>query len=336
MEDKRQLLMDVMNNKKVDRVPVGLWWHFTSDTDQFRGLEDEDIVNANLEGHRLMYEKLKPDFIKIMSDGFFGHPSVMENDIETVEDIKKIKSIGRVSNWYDKQIQLIKDVLEIYDEKIMTFYNIFSPLNYIRLYLESYKKQPGLFTELFIEDPEAMLRASLEIAKDISELVMRIKKETTVDGIYYSVQALQSEKGTLEFHNNYVKPSDMAVLDVINGLWQNNMLHICGYGNFTNDLSYYKNYDAKVYNWAVNTEKVSLEEGKKLFKDSCVLGGFDNNRDTLLDIGSEEEITDFVKKIIKDSDKKGIIIGADCTIAEDIGYKRYDMLRDIVKECCKE
>ncbi|NLD17551.1 MAG: hypothetical protein GX666_08230 [Tissierellia bacterium] len=332
MENKKQLILDVINNKEADRVPVGFWWHFADEYNQFRGLYDEDIILNTINGTKKLYDELHPDFVKIMSDAFFGHPSIMENDIESIEDIKKIKSIGENHEWYDKQVAMVKEINNYFNGEILAFYNIFAPLNYIRLYTECYKQKPELFVELFLEDPEAMLNASMEIAKDLIVLVKKLKEESGISGTYYSVQALQSDSEGKEFHEKYVKPSDMEVLKIIDELWENNILHICGYADYTNNLNFYVDYPAKVYNWAVFTEKVSLKEGKELFKGSCVLGGFDNNKETLIDKGSEEEIEEHVKNLIEDSGNKGVIIGADCTVSPEIGYRRLDQIRELAKK----
>ncbi len=332
---KRKLILDTFDNQSVSRVPVGFWWHFADEYNQFRGLFDNKIIQATIDGTKKLYDELKPDMIKIMSDGFFGHPSIMENDIKTAADIKKIKSIGNSSEWYDKQVAMVKEIVDYFNGEIASFYNIFAPLNYIRLYTECYKKEPDLFVKLFFEDPEAMYKASLEIAKDLMVLAERIKAETKIDGIYYSVQSVQSKKADINFHNKYVLESDLKVLNYINSLWENNMLHICGYADYTNDLSFYKDYKAKVYNWAVNTEKVSLSAGKKFFANACVLGGFDNNKGTLLDIGPEKDIEERVKEIIDEAGTKGIIIGADCTIAPQIGYKRLNEVRGYAEKYSK-
>lgn len=331
MENRRQLVLDTINNVKTNRVPVGLWWHFADEYNQFRGLYDEEVIQDTIDGTKKLYDELQPDFVKIMSDAFFGHPSIMDNDIESIEDIKKIKSIGQNHEWYDKQVEMVKEINDYFDGDILAFYNIFAPLNYIRLYTECYKQEPDLFVKLFLEDPKAMLEASMEIAKDLIVLVNKLKKESGIEGIYYSVQALQSNDKGMEFHEKYVKPSDIEVLSVIDSLWENNILHICGYGDYTNDLNYYINYPAKVYNWAVFTEKVSLKEGKELFGGACVIGGFDNNKGTLLDIGPDDEIEKHVKDLIENSGGIGVIIGADCTVSEEIGYRRLNTIREMAK-----
>lgn len=331
MENKRELLLDVFNNKEVSRVPVGLWWHFVSKHDEFTGLYDESVIQRTIDGTKKLFDELDPDFIKIMSDGFFGHPFIMENDIKNIDDIRNIKSIGEDHKWYDKQVDMINELVDYFDNKIMSFYNIFSPLNYIRLYLTNYKNQPNLFAKLFMEDPESMLKASMEISKDLITLVDKIKNETSVDGVFYSVQSLQDKSVGKEFHDKYLKPSDLKVLDHINQKWDNNIIHICGYGPYTNDLRYYKDYKAKVYNWAVNTENISLSEGKELFNDACIIGGFDNSAGAVLDIGSEEEVSDTIEDIIEEVGKKGIIIGADCTISEEIGHRRFSLVKRLAK-----
>ncbi len=336
MKAKRKLILDAFDNKAVERVPVGFWWHFADEYRQFRGLMDDGIIQATIDGTKKMYDDLKPDMAKVMSDGFFGHPSIMENDINTIDDIKKIKSIGTSSPWYDKQVDMLNEILKHFNGEIAAFYNIFAPLNYIRLYTECYKKRPELFAELFIEDPDAMLAASLEIAKDLEVLADKIKRNTAVDGIYYSVQSVQAKQVDINFHKRYVEKSDLQVLHKINTLWDNNILHICGYGSTTNNLSFYTDYKAKVYNWSIHAEKMSLSEGKKYFGGACVLGGFPNSKGTLLDIGPDTEIENRVKELIADVGTVGVIIGADCTIPPQVGYKRLDEVRRYAEKYSKK
>lgn len=331
MEDKRELLLAALNNNEVSRIPVGFWWHFVNKHDEFTALSDPTVIERNIEGTKKLYDELNPDFVKLMSDGFFGHPFIMENDIKDIDDIRRIKSIGDTHEWYDAQISMVNEMVNYFNNDRMSFYSIFSPLNYIRLYLINYKNEPDLFVRLFLEDPEAMYNASMEIAKDIITLVHKLKSETNIDGIFYSVQSLQSKSKGKDFHDKYVSPSDKTVLEEINRNWDNNLLHICGYGQYTNDLTYYKDYKAKAYNWAIYTEDVSLSEGKKLFNDACIIGGFDNSLGSVLDIGTKNEVDGIIKSVIDEVGKKGLIIGADCTIPLEVGHRRYNLVRDLAR-----
>ena len=94
-----------------------------------------------------------------------------------------------------------------------------------------------------------------------------------------------------------------------------------------NDLLYYRDYEAKAYNWAVHTEKISLKEGKDFFGNKAVIGGFDNNTGTLLDSGNKADIARFTVDIIHEIGDTGVIIGADCTVDPQIGLDRLELVR---------
>ena len=79
--NRRKLIFDAFDNKETERVPVGFWFHFVFGDDQFRGLEDRSVLDRVIDGHKDFYDAFNPDFVKIMSDGFFGHPSLLgKND----------------------------------------------------------------------------------------------------------------------------------------------------------------------------------------------------------------------------------------------------------------
>ena len=127
------------------------------------------------------------------------------------------------------------------------------------------------------------------------------------------------------------KPSDLRVLDRCNELWRHNILHVCGYEHYRNDLPYYAQYPASVYNWAVHTEGVSLREGKGIF-DGVILGGFDNNPGSVLDRGSTSEVISATREIIESVGPKRLILGADCTIPRSVSLDRLELIRRVAAE----
>lgn len=177
-----------------------------------------------------------------------------------------------------------------------------------------------------------MVNAGKEIAKDIKILVDRLFKETSVDGIYYSVQSVQDVYFDHEKHKELVEPLDLDVLNYINELNENIILHICGYGHYTNNLEWYKDYPAKVYNWATHTEDIDLKEGQRIFKNKSLLGGFDNNADSILYKGDEDELRNEVYSILEKTGTRGIAIGADCTISENIDVNRIKLIQKFSSE----
>ena len=122
------------------------------------------------------------------------------------------------------------------------------------------------------------------------------------------------------------------LLNYINEFTDNILLHICGYAKYTNELNWYKDYPVKAFNWAVFTENISLEEGKKILNNKPVLGGFDNAKGSILYTGSEEELREYIYNILDNAGTKGVGLGADCTISEDIDKSRLELIRKIAGE----
>jgi uroporphyrinogen decarboxylase len=119
----------------------------------------------------------------------------------------------------------------------------------------------------------------------------------------------------------------MLILNAANAASENNILHICGYEGVRNRLAAWRNYPAKAYNWAVNVEGVALSEGKALFSGKAVIGGFANPKGSLIDTGTREEIETFVAELLQKTGKRGVVIGADCTVNSEITPERYEWVR---------
>ncbi len=329
-ENRRSLVRSVMDNKEAERVPIGFWWHFTEIDEQFSAYVDDGIYQKVIDGHKKMYDEFQPDFVKIMSDGFFAHPSICENEIKTVDDLKKIKPIDKNHPWIVKQVQMVKEVSEYFNGEIMSFYNIFSPVQSLRIYMEALKLNGEEFKTLMMKHPKEVEKAAKIIADDLIMLLKELKEKTNIDGIYYSVQNIQHAEADVEYHEKYIVPTELYLLDKINELWDYNILHICGYDHYKNDVKFYARYKIKVYNWATHTDETTLKEGKEIF-NAAVIGGFDNNRGTLLDSGDKEDIVKYVKELISKNGRKGLIIGADCTIPSDIDIERLKLVRESAK-----
>ncbi|ETP73136.1 hypothetical protein UYO_0815 [Lachnospiraceae bacterium JC7] len=331
MTDRKKLIDALMNNEVPERVPSAFWHHFVSFHDHYNG-SDPKIYDTVLSGQKKYINELKPDLIKIMSDGFFGHPSVCSKVIKTVEDLKEVRSVGPDHPWITEQVNYVKDVCDNTENGAYKYYNIFSPLQYIRLRFEEYDEDFTKFVALFKESPDTMITAAENIAQDIKILVKNLFEKTGIDGIYYSVQSVQDSSFDHELHKKLVEPLDLEILDYINTFSDNAILHICGYGKYTNDLSWYADYPARVFNWAVYSENVSLAEGKKILKGKPVLGGFDNTPGTILYTGSEEELRKEIKRILDEAGTAGVALGADCTISSDISLERLELIRKIASE----
>ena len=84
--------------------------------------------------------------------------------------------------------------------------------------------------------------------------------------------------------------------------------------------------------WAQHTEKIPLSEGAKLFPGKCILGGFDNNPGTLIDRGDDEALEQYTKQLIDENGYRGFILGADCSIPNDIDDRRVRVITDAAQK----
>lgn len=326
---KRQLVFDAFNNKPVERVPVGFWFHFANSDEFSEGLKNPEVVRKNIEGHKRFVKEFKPDFVKLMSDGFFEYPNPVLLNIETPEELFNLKPIGPEHPWIVRQVELVKALTDSFGDEVLTFYNIFAPATYFKLLFGNTGNK--VLADLILQNKDAVKHALNTIAEDLSILSRKVISDGKADGIYLSVQNVQDFRITSGLYKEVIAPAEILVLENANKVSENNILHICGYEGSRNDLSLYVHYNAKVVNWAVNVEGVSLSEGKKLFGGKAVIGGFDNRPGGILHTGSKEDIEALTEKLLRESGKVGIILGADCTIPGDIDVNRLDWVRNKAK-----
>ena len=324
--DKVQLMKDAFDMKETFKVPVGFWHHFVLGPDQFRADKDPALRDKIVEGHRKYYERVDPDMMKMMNEGFFGYPPIMDNPLETEEDLLKIRSLGPDHPWIVEQVKHVQRIIDQFNGECMTFYNVFAPLQAIRIRFDFLDLRYDKFVKLAEAYPKALSAAGMEIQKDFVALVRRLFEETSLDGIYYCVQNVQSPMYSRDIYRKLITPTEIEVLNEANRHSRYNILHICGYARHTNVLSFYQDYEAGCYNWAQHTEKIPLSEGRRLFPGKAVLGGFDNNPGTLIDTGSPEALDAYVRQLIDENGYTGYIMGADCSIPNDIDDGRVRMI----------
>ncbi len=318
---KRKLIFDAFDNKETERVPVGFWFHYEPDK---LNIDNPYVLAGNLRGHERFFNEFEPDFVKIMSDGYFIYPNEGIREVNTAEDLKKLHAVDPVS-WIRKQVDLTAKLQKIFNGEVASFYNVFAPATYLKWQLEA----NGVgFGELLDSEPELVRDALNRIADDIAKLARAVIEEGGADGIYLSLQNIQDSHITKEQYLKYIAPSELKVLEAANSVSEYNILHICGYEGASNDLTVYADYPAKAVNYAAVVEGIPLSEAKELFGGKAIIGGFDNTKNGVLYRGSKEEIEAETRRILDDAGTRGIILGADCTVPSDIDLSHLNWVRD--------
>ncbi|MDR2352458.1 MAG: uroporphyrinogen decarboxylase [Deltaproteobacteria bacterium] len=322
MENKRELISQTFNFSKTSRVPVGFWFHFLSEAESGDILEDPHLLVRNLEGHRRFLEAFQPDLVKIMTDGFFRYP--MASNIPGYLSLGGIQKLTLSHPWIERQLELATKVRSL-DPKNTFFYNIFSPSTFLRFLLgfENYFSLLNSYTSIVRE-------ILLEMGDLLGDFASLLIKECYLDGIYLSVQNPNIFSYSSEFYAQNIAPGELLVLEKAREAGGKNILHICGYAGIKNRLNDFREYPAQAISYAANVENVSLKEARDLFSGKVIIGGFPNTPGSLLTTGSEEEIRNFTKGLIKDFGP-GLIVGADCTVPNDISLERLSWVREAAR-----
>jgi uroporphyrinogen decarboxylase len=333
--DKREWVSRSFHNEKVEQVPAGFWFHFTAD-ETLDGFEHPEMFEQNMQGHLKYYREFQPDFVKIMSDGFFIYPSREFREAERAADLRKIAPLGPRHPWIETQVEFVKSLTGFFGKEILSFYNIFSPATCFKFGRRPSKKPPeALLGDFIQEDRDALIHALNTVAEDLAVLARRVIAEGGADGIYLSAQDQNDRRIDAETQRQIFAAADIRVLQAANGGTAGplNILHVCGYAGRRNDLRHFTEYPAQIINWAAAVEGVSLGEGKKIFGGRPVIGGFANTTEGILYRGTEEEIKAETRRILNGAGRTGVILGADCTVPRDTDLRRLQWVREAAAEC---
>lgn len=333
MMTKRERFMNFLQGKPVDRVPVAFFHHFCPQPEWGVGLVNQDAFERNINGHKLAREKFDPDVIKIMNDTLM----IMEIDtsfVKTAEDLYKIQAPALDSAYVRKSVELTQRVLEIYkDSDAPKYVTGFSPSFVLRNGLcedgipgEGDESKLRKFME---EAPEAVAAALNNLAEGMIKFNEVLLKEGGADGVYFSVSN-QSGFFPDDFYRTYVAPAEKKVMAETNKFSDINLLHICGYHGRCNNLALFLDFEAAAYNIAVHAEGVSLAAGKRLLGGKPVFGGF-AQAETIYS-GTKEEVKAETWKILDECGQVGTMIGADCTVPNDIDDSRLNWVREACEE----
>ncbi|MFZ2811059.1 MAG: uroporphyrinogen decarboxylase family protein [Lactococcus raffinolactis] len=323
MSEKRVRFQAVLDGEAVDRIPTGFWYHFFKD-ELVEATSQADLIADNVTGHQKFISNFEPDFIKLMSDGYFHYPNASKWRKASDEELLAVTSIGKDHVWLTEQAELVKSQHAKFSEDIFSFYNIFAPATYLKFALGG---DDQLVNFVNGHSKQAIQHIFDIVSQDIADLAVAVIKQGSADGIYYSTQNIQSTSDQTIF-NQWVKPSDLTVLKAAKAAGGTNVLHICGYEGASNRLTDFSDYPADIVNWATAVEGVTLSQGRSIFPNQVLLGGFGNTTKDVLYQGTIDDIAAATQAIITAfGDDTRFLIGADCTVPRDIDLKHLQAAR---------
>lgn len=313
--DKRTRVLNAMNKKEVDHVPVGFWFHFAG---------EEAVGEPCIKAHLKYYRETDLDFVKIMCDNYFPYPLP---EIKSVKDWKTLKPLTAEHPFIREQVERAKAIVSEIGNERCVFYNVFAPFSSIRFGAEAIGLTDADVMAHIREDKNAVMYALDVIAQSNALLSELLITEAGCDGVYYCVQGGEFDRFTPEDYMKIIRPSDLYVLEHANRFSENNILHMCGWAGNPNRLALWQDYPAKVFNWAVFVEGLDLEEGRYFANGKTTLGGFEthwdeNTQQGIIYTGTKEELQSYTKELILNHGKTGLMLGGDCTIDAKLDWER--------------
>lgn len=314
--DKRTRVLTAMNGGEVDHVPAGFWFHFSG---------GEATGDACISAHLKYYRETDLDFLKIMCDGYFPYP--LPETIRRAKDWKALKSLDQDHPFIRGQVERAKKIVQEIGHERCVFYNVFAPFSSLRFGAEQIGLDDAAVMVHIREDKNAVMHAMDVIAQTNALIAELLITEAGCDGVYYCVQGGERGRFTPEEYAEVIRPSDLYVIEHANRFSENNIIHMCGWAGNGNQLELWRDYPAKVVNWAVHVENLSLEEGRLYFGGRTCLGGYETHWDGkrqegIIYNGTKEELQDYTRKLILNHGKRGLMLGGDCTIDANIDWER--------------
>lgn len=318
--NKAEVLKTFYNQSKV-RVPFSVWHHFTPN-EHVEATADNGMYDADLAKQTKFVDAIHPDFIKLMNDGYFTYQLNNVDNPRDLDSLAKIKPILDNDPWLTTQGKLISAQIASLNQPAVTLSNVFSAITLLKWKLVADKPELDLaqgdviFANLYTKAPEIVIHALQVITGDIKKQISA-QHRTGIDGVLFSTQEIQDDRIGQEFFETVQKKLDTDLIAEINKTDKIGILHICGFGDATNHLPWFVDYNLPVVNWATRVDSYTLGEGKKLFKNKVVFGGLGITKDDILYKGTKAEIQAEVHRLIDEVGTEDVIIGADCTIQRD-------------------
>ncbi len=317
---ERRDLLQALGNKEEQEIPVSFWHHYAKD-EFIPANTHSEMVDVNVAGHRQYVDEVDPDFVKLMTDGYFQYRFRDVNEVQRLYALPYLKRLPDVNEWLTGQSVLIKKQRQVIGDKY-SFYNVFSPVTLLKWALVDETQEPlttgdQRIADLYERDPERLYLLLREIAADVKKLV-DVAIDSGANGIYYSTQSVQDARvDNLDFFTHIQKAIDLEVITEINLKTTTSILHICGFDQAKNHLEWFTDYTLPVINWSTHVDDCSLGEGKKLFGDRVVFGGFGITTQDILYRGTKRGIQREAERLVNEAGTTGVLIGADCTIKRD-------------------
>lgn len=307
---KKERVLAAINGENQDGIPSSFSLHFPKEIDA-----TEKIVDAHLK----FFKDTDTDILKIMNENLVPYMG----EINEASQYDWVKDVSIDAKFMQDQIEITKRILDKCDPeafKIGTLHGITAsaihPLEKMKQKFD-YDSVRLHHKMLLEENPKPVLEGMKRICDGMCQLAQKYI-DCGLDGVYYAALGGETRFFSDEQFKEWIEPFDKMIMSAIKQAGGFCFLHICKDGLDMNRYADYNDY-CDVVNWGVYEAPFSIDEGKKLFPNTTIMGGLKNRSGVLVD-GTKSDVVEETKRVIASYDKngdKGFILGADCTLATE-------------------
>lgn len=315
--NKKQRVLNCIDNKPIDRIPYCFWEHFAGEDAQGRGC---------VAAHKRWYEETGIDMIKMQSDGFFQIG--FDQPVSVPSDWAKLKIPPINGKFVEDQLDRVKWTREAIGDEACIFYVVFAAFSFL---WKEYDKEM-VISHLRDSHARQYLLPLLDNLGDfVAQFGQRLITDAGVTGLHSAMST--NYRFTVEQYRAWLRPQDEKLMNAANRLSNYNIVHLCGWDRVKNNFEAWGDYTGAVIHWDQHTESISLAEGKVLYKNKrAIMGGFDHKPGTVLFHGSKEDIQALTKEYARSGGKTGFILSADCSLMEHLTAERARWVREALEE----
>lgn len=310
----RNRMEALVNNERMDQLPVALWKHFPVDDQSPERLAAATIHFQNT---------FSFDFIKVSPSSSFclkdwgardvwngdpeGTRDYLESVIKQPEDWEKLSDLDPEKGWLGNQLECLKIIRDTLGQQAPIIQTIFSPLSQAK----NLAGKANILDHLR-KYPEALKKGLQTITNTTLEFIHACQK-TGIDGVFFAVQHASTDILTESEFLEFGKTFDSQLFPIIREFWFN-VAHIHGNNIMPEQV---KDYPMQVFNWHDRDTVPDLKTGKKVF-NKVVCGGL--GRIHPMELGSDDDIKSEIDDAVQQTNGEGFILGTGCVLKQTTPY----------------
>ena len=301
----KQRIDAVLAGSTPDRPPFSFWYHFPPD--QVAG-------SAALRAHVEQLDHYGMDFLKVMNDNSYPHPS----PIRRIEDLSSLQPLRGDEEGFGRQLELLARLKAAVGDRVYLSTTIFNAWMVLRQLVQppTVHRPPNLdaaadgpsrwIRQAFEQQPDLLSTALHTIAENLARFADRCL-HAGADGIFLSVRDDWVDTAvTPALYDRLVRATDHAILAAVSAE-RFNILHVCGKAvNFRA----FADYPVSVLHWADRGAGPAIRDVARGLKPAPA-GGVDN-LGTLV-TGTPDQVRAQVSDALRQAGNRPMIIAPGCT-----------------------